>query len=152
MPARPADDYDITIPPAMTGPQPVVETMVWSRDDELQPTYESRRNTAWFHTWIAAVLVFMLGAMMVGSGQAPAVDARLGVANLILHFGAWLTGWLALDAALDAWRLHRDELARFGATTSEGLDIQSRTVLVLGMVASAALLLNTVMVVSAIVA
>ncbi len=132
---------DITIPP---NAPPMRSSQLPPREQ----TYEGRRDAAWFHTTVTIGLVGMM-TLWTMMRVAPGSDATVSIANLILHFGAWITGFLALEASVDAWRLHRNELMRYGATTVEGLDFQSRTVLIMGSVAGLLLFANTAMVVSA---
>lgn len=141
------DAYDITIPPTL----PTAPTgSGWQAPTAPEATYASRRDAAWLHTVATGGLVSLLLGWTATRGEAPGLDAQVGVANLVLHFGVWITGWLALDAATDAWLLHRAELDRFGAA-GEHLDRQSRTALALAAVAAGALIANTAMVLSALV-
>lgn len=134
-------DLDITIPPTIE-PQGG-----WVEIDEN--SFEGRRDTAWFHTAITCALVGMLLIWAGTPGEAPSMAARTGVANLILHFGAWITGFLAIDAAIDAWRLRRDEQEQFGGGYDARSDVIGRSVMLLGLIAAFALLANTALVVAA---
>lgn len=145
------DVLDITIPPTMPEVNDLEEA--WRRRMSLhEPTFEARRDAAWFHTCITVALVGMLIIWTVTHGVAPGLDAEVGIAFLILHFGAWITGWLALDASTDAWKLHTVELEKFGTVNREGLDHQHRAALAMGVLAAGCLLANTAMVVSALLA
>lgn len=112
----------------------------------MENTFEGRRDTAWFHTAATTTLVGMLLLWTAWQGQAPGEAANTGIANLILHLGAWMTGALAVDAAVDAWRLRREELAQFpGGLVGR----EPNTLMPLGSVAVVALIANTAMVLAA---
>jgi hypothetical protein len=127
--------HDITIPPTDPG-RPVD-----SAASRLAMWIQERNETAVFHGLATALFTTLLLGWTVSNGQVPALHPHVGVLLLVLHLGAWVTGWLSFEATLDLSRA-----AQAGSLT----DALPPRVTFVSVLSACALLLNTAMVIAAV--
>lgn len=91
-------DLDWTIPP-----DPTPGGSSWSRGSL---GWAARRfRDAVMHATVSFALTGLLVGWWIASGTMPTADPTAGPMALVLHVGAFLTGWFALRAAVDTWQV-----------------------------------------------
>lgn len=135
---------DITMPPTIPELQ-AFETTLHTQPDLSKKSPEQAAidhvGRAIFHAMASLGVTGMLVAWWVGRGQVPALDAQLGAAFLVMHMGAWLTAWLAIEAAVDSYRIN------IHCPTPP---VATRKIVAIVFASSLSLMVNTAMVMTAV--
>jgi hypothetical protein len=126
---------DITLPPAEEcyTPAPASPAAAAGADPD------AALRQVMFHTLATTALTGMFLAWTLGRGAVPALDPVVGPANLVLHLGALLTAWLALDGAQARWREHAPAALDANVATLATAVAITAMVTNLGMMVGAAL-------------